>query len=240
MDDYGHEEDMQQMQSNPQYNQYMQQQQNPHFTRQTEENDPNISPGGVDEDGQEGFIHSQMSNRGQEIEEDPIQEKIAKIIQICKENDALFGDSEFPASDHALYKDTTNPPDYSIDTPEVEWRRPHEIAPDEAMLIKDGTNPGDVKQGVLGDCWLLGSFLILSTHHELLQNLIVYDGLEYGFAVFQFFKNGRWQYVIVDSRIPYNAQAKTPLYGHCADPNEFWVPLMEKAYAKLHGCYEAL
>ena len=39
------------MQSNPQYNQYMQQQQNPHFTRQTEENDPNISPGGVDEDG---------------------------------------------------------------------------------------------------------------------------------------------------------------------------------------------
>jgi len=121
----------------------------------------------------------------------------------------------------------------------VEWKRPHEIA-DEAVLINDGTNPGDVKQGILGDCWLLGSFLILSTHAELLQNLIVFDGLEYGFAVFQFFKNGRWQYVIVDSRIPYNPQSKTPLYGHCADPNEFWVPLMEKAYAKLHGCYEAL
>lgn len=51
-------------------------------------------------------------------------------------------------------------------------------------MIKDGLSPGDVKQGLLGDCWLLGSFLILSTHAELLQNLIVYDGLEYGFAVF--------------------------------------------------------
>jgi hypothetical protein len=46
--------------------------------------------------------------------------------------------------------------------------------------------------------------------------------------------------VIVDTRIPYNVQSKTPLYGHCADPNEFWVPLIEKAYAKLHGSYEAI
>jgi hypothetical protein len=47
--------------------------------------------------------------------------------------------------------------------------------------------------------------------------------------------------VIVDTRIPYNSQSKTPLYGHCQEQsNEFWVPLMEKAYAKLHGTYEML
>lgn len=64
--------------------------------------------------------------------------------------------------------------------------------------------------------------------------------MQHGFAVFQFFKNGKWQHVIVDTRIPYNTQSKTPLYGHCTDLNEFWVSLMEKAYAKLHGTYEML
>ena len=33
---------------------------------------------------------------------------------------------------------------------------------------------------------------------------------------------------------------KAVLYGYCADPQEFWVPLIEKAYAKLHGNYEIL
>lgn len=80
----------------------------------------------------------------------------------------------------------------------------------------------------------------MSTNPDLLKNLIVYDGIKHGFAVFQFFKNGKWQHVIIDTRIPYNSQSKTPLYGYCHDPQEFWVPLMEKAYAKLHGKYEML
>lgn len=89
------------------------------------------------------------------------------IISLCQENGAKYGDSDFPPNDASLYKDPTNPPDYAKETPVVEWRRPEEIS-DEPCMIKDGTSPGDVKQGMLGDCWLLGGFCVLATHPELL------------------------------------------------------------------------
>ena len=51
-------------------------------------------------------------------------------------------------------------------------------------MYRDAMNPGDIKMGILGDCWFMGSLLIQSTNPELLNNLIVYDGIQYGFAVF--------------------------------------------------------
>jgi hypothetical protein len=52
-------------------------------------------------------------------------------------------------------------------------------------MVKDGMTSGDVKQGNIGDCWLLGSFLLLGTRQKLLTNLIVEGNcLKEGFAVF--------------------------------------------------------
>ena len=68
----------------------------------------------------------------------------------------------------------------------VEWKRPQEIVPEteEPKMYRDSMSPGDIKMGILGDCWFMGSLLIQSTNPELLNNLIVYDGIQYGFAVF--------------------------------------------------------
>ena len=129
----------------------------------------------------------------------------------------------------------------------VDWVRPDENSKDNDVddmnnqcMIKDGMRPGDVKQGILGDCYFLGALLVFATRPELLQNLIVYDGIKSGFAAFQFFKNGKWEGVVIDTRIPFNKDTKLPLYAKCADANEYWVPLLEKAYAKIHGSYEAI
>ena len=66
-----------------------------------------------------------------------------------------------------------------MDMPVVEWKRPLEIVPEneEPRMYRDAMNPGDMKQEILGDCHFLGSLLIMSTNPELLNNLIVYDGI---------------------------------------------------------------
>lgn len=61
-----------------------------------------------------------------------------------------------------------------------------------------------------------------------------------GLYVIRFFKNFEWIYVIIDDRLPVSKESKKLVFGTCTNAHELWVPLIEKAYAKLHGCYEQL
>jgi hypothetical protein len=56
---------------------------------------------------------------------------------------------------------------------------------------------------------------------------------------FKFFKAGRWRYVHVDDLIPCRQSGRVNFCRN-VDMNETFAMLLEKAYAKLHGCYEAL
>lgn len=53
----------------------------------------------------------------------------------------------------------------------------------------------------------------------------------------KFFKNGDFQYIVVDDYIPMNDQGPAFTKGG-ADGLEMWPAILEKAYAKLYGSYD--
>ena len=58
-----------------------------------------------------------------------------------------------------------------------------------------------------------------------------------GLYCLRFQINFKWVYVIVDERIPCFKGTKNPVFSHCKRVDEIWVQLVEKAFAKLNGCY---
>jgi hypothetical protein len=54
-----------------------------------------------------------------------------------------------------------------------------------------------------------------------------YDGT----LTFHFWRWGKWKDVTIDDRLP-TKDGERLLFSRCEDPNEFWLPLLEKAYAK--------
>jgi len=159
--------------------------------------------------------------------------EVAKdIMQMCDSKRTQWEDPDFPANDTSLFKSGHN-----TSGNRIEWKRPKDFCPNPQLFI-DGVESGDVIQGALGDCYFLGALSVVATRRDLLLPLFVSAHEKQGFYQIKFFKNGEWKVVTIDDRIP--LYGSRPIYSHCKDKNEIWVPLMEKAYAKLHRCYEVL
>jgi Calpain family cysteine protease len=167
-----------------------------------------------------------------------------------------YEDSSFPANAASLYRSSKALPEYDAGAGEVKWLRPHELT-SEPSYFRDGVaGAGDVVKGRLDDAWLLGALAVVAAHPgNLIENLFSSDPDDfnkYGVYTCRFYINGEWQEIVSDTRLPCIALSETadaptgalsrhvPMYGRGLDLNELWVPLVEKAYAKLHGTYEAL
>ncbi|MBN3303416.1 CAN5 protein, partial [Amia calva] len=167
-------------------------------------------------------------------------QKYAALKQQCKESQKLFEDPEFPATNESLFY--KKPPPGT-----VQWKRPKDLC-DDPHLFVEGISSHDLNQGSIGNCWFVAACSCLALKPDLWQKVIpdwkeqewdpkhpeYYSGIFH----FQFWIFGEWIDIVVDDRLPtINGNL---IYCHSKQRNEFWSALLEKAYAKLSGCYESL
>lgn len=128
----------------------------------------------------------------------------------------------------------------------IQWRRPSEFLEvdmnrglKEITIFYDSIDSSDIKQGCLGNSWVLCALASLAERPSLVERLFVTKEINNnGIYRVKLCKNGEWLTVTIDDYFPCFPLG-SPLFSK-AHGNELWVMLLEKAYAKLHGNYFSL
>ncbi|KAK6195804.1 hypothetical protein SNE40_001159 [Patella caerulea] len=161
-----------------------------------------------------------------------------KIKSQCVKKKGLFVDTSFPASGNSIFHTRAAPAD-------IIWKRPKDIVSDPKFFI-DKASADDFAQGTLGNCWFVAACACIAEDSNLWKKVVPdYHGQEWstdnkyaGIFHFRFWRCGKWVDVVIDDQLP--TRGGRLIFLHSKSRNEFWSALLEKAYAKLFGSYEAL
>ncbi|KZV99799.1 cysteine proteinase [Exidia glandulosa HHB12029] len=192
------------------------------------------------------------------------KQRVDRIVKSCKRKNVRFRDIEFDLEEdqerclHGLASTTRYTPADVLRVSQI-FEKP--------QFVIDGATSSDIAQGQLGDCWFLSALATVSTVPDLVEKFCVARDEKVGVYGFIFYRDSGWVDVIIDDllfvSIPKYEEltarektlfhqdkekfirqarrgSKSLYFAKSGTENETWVPLVEKAYAKLHGDYAAI
>ena len=103
-------------------------------------------------------------------------------------------------------------------------------------------NIDNIRQGeFLGDCYFLSALGSLCHKNNYLRNIVYMVKSRQNKTIYsvKFNLNGKWKYVLIDNYFPFVTEndGKSNFCFGSSFKKELWVSLLEKAWAKINGCY---
>eukprot|EP00727_Mastigamoeba_balamuthi_P012107 m51a1_g7519 putative calpain-type cysteine protease dek1 (1986) ;mRNA; f:8452-15277 len=180
------------------------------------------------------------------------EELLSRIRSECRAASSKFTDASFPPADQSLWSDEKTAS--GIGRPS-EWKRISDF--DGPVLFREGSPaPGEAEQGEIGTCYLLTALALVATLDggAYLRDKVFYaqKSSDASIGVYALrmhtVPEGRAAFVIVDDHIPFGDVARRgdaqrslqPVFAHTRLRDQWYAAVLEKAYAKLRGCYQSI
>ncbi|KAF4511548.1 hypothetical protein G6O67_003331 [Ophiocordyceps sinensis] len=156
---------------------------------------------------------NELLSEGYERAADECRRKVLKIVQECKRVNMRYRDPGWDLDwdlkyqraeclnslgDQKFELTRSNLLGSSASVPKA-VKRVHEIF-DKPVFVKE-FNGGDVKQGSLGDCWMMAGLTAMANVQGGIRRLCVAYDEKIGIYGFVFYRDGGWVYSIVDDKL---------------------------------------
>jgi hypothetical protein len=212
---------------------------------------------GEDDEGGSGSASEENSSKFSKIsipkydQNDNIYEYYEYLRKKFQETTNQWEDPEFPDDQNLFGKNGVYPEKFKENNIELDFERPN-VESDEIYFFAHDSSPNidyefKIKRGLMSDKFFIGSILMLfRKKEEFFTNLVLdYDhikeNINAGFCGFQFFLNGEWRNITVDTRLPcQQSMDEMALSMATSNKNSFWLSLFEKAYSKAYKTYDVL
>ena len=121
----------------------------------------------------------------------------------------------------------------------ITFKRPRDAFKGQYYLFKDEICYEDVKQGQIGNCYLMSILAALGQRPDLIKAVFKSHTINPdGFYELFFYENGEKKIIFIDDNVVLmNSKYSDEFYFAKPNGEELWVMLIEKAYAKYEGGY---
>ena len=101
---------------------------------------------------------------------------------------------------------------------------------------KKGIQATGIDQGALGDCYFLAALSALAEHPQRIKALFGSEFTRSGIMQINFYEKGEKKTFVIDDKLPVDKWNRLP-FAKISVNGAWWVPLLEKAYAKFNVNY---